>query len=149
MTHDTRENEAVADGVGRDGDDAETKSAAPLSAEQGLVPAAIQPTLAGGAVHALREVARLTRPGDPDVPWLQEAPANAIGSQVTPLRLSRLGGVKLYAEKGDGRTGVVLADRVRSGRPRLSRSPRTTRWASRSARRARPRASPNPRRAPR
>ena len=144
MTHDTRENEAVADGVGCDGDDAETKSA-----EQGLVPAAIQLTLAGGAIHALREIARLMRPGDPDAPWLQEALANAIGSQMTLLRLSRLNGVKFYAEDGDDRTEVVLADRVRSGRPRLSRSPCTTRWASRSARRARSRTSPNPRRAPR
>ena len=94
MTHDTRENEAVADGVGCDGDGAETKSA-----EQGLVPAATQLTLAGGAIHAPREVARLTRPGDPDAPWPQEALANATGSQTTPLRLSRLGGAKLYAEK--------------------------------------------------
>ena len=48
--------DTVADGVETDGDD-----------DGGLVPGAIRLTLVGGAIQALREIARLTRPGDPRV----------------------------------------------------------------------------------
>jgi 5-methylcytosine-specific restriction protein A len=58
-----------------------------------FVPGAIRLTLVGGAIQALREIAPLMHPGDPDAPTLQEALAKAIGSQMTPLRLSRLRGV--------------------------------------------------------
>jgi hypothetical protein len=60
------------------------------------------------------------RPGEAEAPSPREALSFALGSQVTPPRLSRPCGATLHAEREGQSVGVVLADRVHVGRPRGS-----------------------------
>ena len=55
------------------------------------------------------------RPDEADAPTPREAPAHAIGSRVTPLRLSRLRGATLHAERGEDRVRVVPCGRAHVG----------------------------------